>query len=84
MMARKVVCERMWRKMMMNFFLSGELRPAERHQEAWTKLNAYNIAVESSGNAYLTGWASGSLDGNLDAGWWDMFLIKYDPSGVKQ
>lgn len=44
----------------------------------------YAIAVDASGNVYVTGIAAGGLDGNITAGGFDMFLTKYSPSGVKQ
>ena len=57
----------------------------------WTKTlgsasheEASGLAVDSSGEVYVTGWTSGNLDGNTNAGSWDIFLTKYDTSGVKQ
>ena len=44
---------------------------------------ARDVAVDGSGNAYVTGWTEGSLDGNINAGVEDLFLVKYDPSGTK-
>jgi hypothetical protein len=44
----------------------------------------YGVSVDSSGNAYVTGRTTGSLDGNTNAGGYDMFLTKYDTSGAKQ
>lgn len=40
-----------------------------------------DVAVDSKGNAYITGYTSAGLDGNLQAGKNDFFLIKYDSSG---
>ena len=40
--------------------------------------------MDSSGNIYVTGSTRGSLDGNTNAGNWDIFLVKYNSSGVKQ
>jgi uncharacterized protein (UPF0548 family) len=45
---------------------------------------ATSLAVDSSGNAYVTGFTYGGLDGNTKVGVFDMFLVKYDPSGSKQ
>ena len=41
------------------------------------------VATDSSGNIYVTGWTDGGLDGNTNAGGWDIFLIKYDTNGNK-
>ncbi len=40
--------------------------------------------MDSSGNVYVTGSSGGNFDGHSNSGSWDMFLIKYDGSGVKQ
>ena len=45
---------------------------------------AYGVAVDGSGNVYITGETSGGLDGNSNTGMNDIFLVKYDPAGVKQ
>ena len=42
------------------------------------------VSVDSSGNAYVTGWTFRGLDGNTNAGLNDMFLTKYDTDGTKQ
>jgi hypothetical protein len=42
------------------------------------------IALDSSTNIYITGSTDGNLDGNTSSGLLDIFLIKYNPSGVKQ
>jgi hypothetical protein len=42
------------------------------------------IAVDGSGNVYVTGWTQGGLDGNPSAGGYDIFVVKYDSAGVKQ
>ncbi len=41
---------------------------------------AYSVAVDSSGNAYAAGSTGGALAGE-NAGFRDVFLAKYDPSG---
>ena len=46
------------------------------------KANA--IAVDTSGNVYVAGWTLGGLDGNTNAGFRDVFLTKYNTSGIKQ
>lgn len=43
-----------------------------------------DTATDSIGNAYVTGVTLGSLDDNKSAGEWDIFLSKYDPSGIKK
>ena len=42
------------------------------------------VTVDSSDNIYVTGWTLGGLDGNTNSGWGDLFLVKYNSSGVKQ
>ncbi|MEN6319722.1 MAG: SBBP repeat-containing protein [Syntrophaceae bacterium] len=42
------------------------------------------VAVDTNGNVYVTGYTSGSLDGNTNAGGTDIFLVKYDAAGTKQ
>jgi hypothetical protein len=42
---------------------------------------AFNI---SDGYIYVTGNTSGNLDGNINAGGFDVFLLKYNSSGTKQ
>ena len=45
---------------------------------------ARGIATDSSGNVYVAGYTYGDLDGNANAGYYDLFVVKYDNSGVKQ
>jgi hypothetical protein len=60
--------------------------------KVWTKqlgvasatTEATSVAVDASGNVYVTGWTSGGLDGNTITGMADFFLTKYDSSGNKQ
>ncbi|MBP8695902.1 MAG: SBBP repeat-containing protein [Syntrophobacterales bacterium] len=42
------------------------------------------VAVDASGNVYVTGWTAGDLDGETNAGGSDIFLMKYNSSGAKQ
>lgn len=46
--------------------------------------SAKGVAMDSSGNVYLAGSTLGDLDGNLNRGGEDLFLIKYAASGVRQ
>ena len=41
----------------------------------------YAVAVDGSGNVYVTGSTGGSLPGKISAGQLDVFLAKFDPSG---
>jgi hypothetical protein len=57
----------------------------------WTKQlgtssfdNGYGLTVDSSDNIYVTGRTAGGLDGNTNSGSNDLFLVKYNSSGVKQ
>jgi len=45
---------------------------------------ARGVATDSSANVYVTGYTDGSLDGNSSAGGYDLFLVKYNSSGMKQ
>ena len=45
---------------------------------------AYGVATNSSGNVYVAGYTSGGLDGNSNAGNYDLFVVKYDSEGNKQ
>jgi chitodextrinase len=42
------------------------------------------VAVDNSGNVYVTGWTAGALDGLANPGGADVFLAKFNSSGVKQ
>jgi hypothetical protein len=44
----------------------------------------YGVAVDSSGNVYVTGLTTGPLDGNTYLAFTDAFLAKYDSEGNKQ
>ena len=44
---------------------------------------AFDVATDSSGNSYVTGYTGASLDSNTHSGELDLFLVKYDSSGNK-
>ena len=43
-----------------------------------------DITTDSSGNIYVTGYTNGGLDGNTNSGSYDIFIVKYNSSGIKQ
>jgi hypothetical protein len=45
---------------------------------------AYGVATDLNSNVYVTGYTTGDLDGNTNAGGIDLFVVKYDSAGVKQ
>jgi uncharacterized delta-60 repeat protein len=45
---------------------------------------AKGVAVDSSGNIYVTGYTDGGLDENSSSGKQDFFLTKYNSSGTKE
>ncbi len=57
----------------------------------WTKQlgsssydEGYSVTTDSSDNIYVTGNTLGNLDGNTNSGMFDIFLVKYNSSGIKQ
>jgi hypothetical protein len=46
--------------------------------------HARGVATDSSGNVYVTGDTYGGLDGNTNAGYNDLFVVKYLDNGTKQ
>jgi hypothetical protein len=44
----------------------------------------YSVATDASGNVFVSGQTFGGLDGNMLTGTSDVFVIKYNSSGVKQ
>jgi uncharacterized delta-60 repeat protein len=55
-------------------------------QQLGTSSNEWGegVTVDSSDNLSVTGYTSGGLDGNTSSGDNDIFLVKYNSSGVKQ
>ena len=58
---------------------------------SWTKQlgtssveGGFGVTTDSSGNIYVTGVTGGGLDGNTSSGNYDIFLVKYNSSGIKQ
>tara|TARA_E500000178_G_scaffold214059_1_gene211397 strand:+ start:70 stop:753 length:684 start_codon:yes stop_codon:yes gene_type:complete len=45
---------------------------------------ARDIAFDSNNNFYVIGTTSGGLDGNTNTGGSDLFVVKYNSSGIKQ
>jgi hypothetical protein len=43
-----------------------------------------SVATDTSGNVYVAGYTNGGLDGNTLSGTRDLFVTKYDGSGIKQ
>ena len=48
----------------------------------WDSANA--VATDRDGNIYAAGETYGGLDGNINAGAWDLILVKFDRMGNKQ
>ena len=44
----------------------------------------YGVTTDSSDNIYVTGYTYGGLDGNTNSGESDIFLVKYNSSGIIQ
>ncbi len=55
-------------------------------QQLGTSSNEWGegVTVDSSDNLSVTGYTSGGLDGNTSSGGNDIFLVKYNSSGIKQ
>jgi len=44
----------------------------------------FGLALDSSGNIYVTGYTSGTLGGETNGGGYDIFVAKFNSSGTKQ
>ncbi|HEX5515435.1 MAG TPA: SBBP repeat-containing protein [Gammaproteobacteria bacterium] len=42
-----------------------------------------SVAIDAHGNVYVAGQTNGGLDGNVKAGTYDLFLVKYNAAGTK-
>jgi hypothetical protein len=62
---------------------SFDVLPWTRELGSAAEDDARSVAVDAAGNVFVAGYTKGSLDGNTSAGGWDMFLVKYAPSGKK-
>jgi hypothetical protein len=59
--------------------------------ELWTKVFGTNaddipsaLATSTDGSIYLAGYTRGSLDGQINKGDYDAFIVKFDPQGTRQ
>ncbi len=52
-----------------------------QHHGTQTCDSSSSIAVDADGNMYITGGTAGNLDGNESAGYFDIFVTKYDFAG---
>jgi hypothetical protein len=43
---------------------------------------AYGVATDATGNIYVTGYTGSALDGNKAIGLWDIFVMKFSPTGT--
>ncbi len=49
-----------------------------------SNVKGFGIATDNNENIYVTGYTEGGLDGNISAGSSDLFVIKYNNSGIRQ
>ncbi len=79
--------KRMMAVMMTVALCAGAALAEAPYQVAWTAQigtsagdGSRSVAVDASGNVYISGWTQGDL-GGPNAGDWDALLSKFDPSG---
>jgi len=66
----------------MKYSTSGSLQWNQKvDSQAGDREEGNGIAVDQTGNVYITGQTSGDLDNNTNAGGNDVFVIKYNSSG---
>ena len=70
---------------------SDDTNTTSSSTSSWTKQigtsskdSGKGVTIDSLGNIYITGVTEGGLDGNTSNGERDIFLLKYNSSGVKQ
>ncbi len=68
-----------WDAFLTKFDASGNELWSQQIGTSTTDIS-YSVAVDASGNAYISGYTSGSL-GGTSAGYYDAFLAKFDASG---
>lgn len=64
--------------------LDAQAPVALRYRQLNTNSVAFGVAVDASGNVYMTGWGSGSMLGQTPIGNLDGFLVKYNAAGDLQ
>ena len=69
-----------------NFCASGQCAPWSMMWESGTSISLSAVALDSSGNIFVTGWFSGELmklnpKGTVNSNAEDIFLAKLDPKG---
>jgi|GEM_PF-6023919 len=62
---------------------SGDIIWTRQWGSAASNDESFRVCTDKNGNVYITGWTFGNLDENINAGNWDVFLAKYDSSGIK-
>ena len=75
----------------LSFLLLSSPLFGQSNTKQWTKQlgtssddRGNGVTTDSSGNIFVTGYTWGGLDGNTNSGFTDIFLVKYNSSGIKQ
>ena len=66
------------------FNSSGDKQYTKQMGVTGAQVIAYSVATDASGNVYIAGDTNRGLDGNTLTGNTDLFVIKFNSSGVKQ